>query len=50
MTAIGFSGLNKTSKGGRKNYATVHGERGLAQFFGKLMENAPLKVAPKIRA
>jgi hypothetical protein len=27
-----------------------HGERGLAQFFGKLMENPTLKMVPKICA
>jgi hypothetical protein len=31
-------------------FVGVHGERGLAQFFGNLTENPPLKVAPKICA
>jgi hypothetical protein len=30
-------------------FVYVTGERGLAQFFGNLTENPPLKEAPKIR-
>jgi hypothetical protein len=33
-----------------KQLITVHGERGLAQFFGNLTENPPLKVTPKVCA
>jgi hypothetical protein len=46
---IGFTSLQPLPNQVWKK-VSVHGERGLAQFFGDLMENPPLKVVPEIRA